>query len=267
MSETLMGLNKSSVAYFSSSGPGSCRYIVVPKYGLEIKENNRIDRINKYNFNVLINMPSEIKTLDATVENDLIEFLKIEEEYNEAIKKYEQSKKKFFDSETGKKLNDWISPEKPFQISEEDAVKKVYDNDIFNKLSQIGDIIRTKISVKKTTSVFGDTIHVLIVIKNKESFMNTLLKNKKFTFDDFPSKIGDFSRSIMKLGEENEIEYIWNSDRYPNYRYSDLEEVYNQHNIDKKIKLSHNVYLGDNNIMLGHEFKDQYINELKNLYT
>jgi hypothetical protein len=102
-------------------------------------------------------------------------------------------------------------------------------------------------------------------MKSKETFINSLLNNKKLTFNDFPWKIGDFSRSFMKLGDECEIHYIWNSNRYPNYRYSDLEEVHNQEN-NNKIKLSDNVYLCDNNIMLGQEFKEQYINELKKLF-
>lgn len=267
MSNSLMGLNKSSVSYFSASGPGSCRYIVIPKYGLEIREQNRINKVTKYDNRILINMPSEIKILDDATEKDLIELMKIEKEYQEALEKYEQSKKNFFESETGKKLNEWICPDKPLYISEEDAVKKVYDNNVFNKLSQIGDIISTKISVKKSYSEFGDIISVLIFIKNKESLINSLLNNKKkLVFDDFPNKIGDFSRTFVKLGYECEVEYMYNSNRYPNYRYSDLEEVSKQNNMNKKIKLSDNVILCDNDILLGQEFKDQYINELKNLY-
>jgi hypothetical protein len=268
---TLAALNKSSVSYFSSSGPGSCRYIIIPKYDLEIHENNRINKIRK-NIRMRISLPYEIRQLDESVETDFQNLIRAEEEYNNAIKKYELSKKMFFDSSTGKIMNSWIYPEKSYEISEEEAIKKVYDAKIFDKLSEIGDITRTNISVKKSTNELGDSISVKISIKNKSSLLNSLLNNKALSFTDFPNKIGDFNRSYVKTGETCEIEYLWEYGKYPNYRLLDYQEIkmhekniFGEENI-KEIKLSDNVTLCDNDILVNNELKQKYIDELKKLY-
>lgn len=264
---TIAGLNKSSVSYFSCSGPGSCRYIVIPKYDLEIHEKNKINKIRK-NIGTLISLPYEIRQLNASVENDFHDLIEAEEEYNNAIKKYELSKKKFFDSDTGKMINSWIYPEKPYEISEEEAIKKVYDTKIFEKLSEIGNIVSTKIAVIKATSELGDSISVKISIKNKSTLINSILNNnKKLSFTDFPNKIGDFYRSFSKTGETCEIEYLWKYDKYPNYRAEDYHHVNALFGENmKKIKLSDNFTLCDNDILVNNELKEKYIDELKKLY-
>lgn len=272
MSTYLSGLNINEVNYISASGPGVSRSVCIPKFKIQFEEDKKINNLyGSSKYNMLIKFPVEIKKLEPEMVSEIEKLVTAKKNFEEAQRKYESEKIDFFKTETGKWIESWLVPGGHPEITQEEAVKKVHDSKLFEKLNEIANVVKTDIKVRKGHNDSGDSINVTVDLKNKEKGLLNMFSKDELDSRDLPRKIGEFYFSSSH-GDKKEMKvtYSWIYQDYPQYRSDDKKELKKMFHLryeEKVTKLTKNISYYNNDIRIGQELKDEFSEQLKVAYS